>query len=338
MSYDEFGVPEVSATTASSANTLSQSNPQDFHDLHLFNPFGFTGYQSDNISGMYYAQARFYNPTIGRFTAEDPIKDQLNWYGYCRANPIAFIDPSGLAGCACGNGCENTVTPGQSNPTPTTPTPPAPTTPTPTRPPNACGQHTCRCPQPQATNQNNDSTGQASGTTTPIITQRDEWGAIDNIFVRFDEVVTTIVVHHTASGYLPGGSLAPVGGRDSGVYSVTQRVRNIDHGHDVTNGWGGVGYHFLIGYDGSIFQGRELYYRGRHARLGRPYDRDPTSIGIAFLGTLNYDNSATDAQIESFLWLIDYVREQVPTINRVEPHWEGRGYLGYWFQDLNLCD
>jgi len=80
MAYDEFGVPEVAASV------------QGFN-----NPFGFTGYQTDKISELYYAQARYYSPANGRFFAEDPIKDRLNWYGYCNANPVAFIDPTGLA-------------------------------------------------------------------------------------------------------------------------------------------------------------------------------------------------------------------------------------------------
>jgi len=79
MAYDEFGVPEIAAAA------------QCFN-----NPFGFTGYQTDKISELYYAQARYYSPTSGRFFAEDPIKDRFNWYGYCNANPIGFIDPTGL--------------------------------------------------------------------------------------------------------------------------------------------------------------------------------------------------------------------------------------------------
>ena len=59
-------------------------------------PFGFTGYMSDEISGLYYAQARYYEPNLGRFGAEDIIRDGLNWYGYCNGNPLRFIDPSGL--------------------------------------------------------------------------------------------------------------------------------------------------------------------------------------------------------------------------------------------------
>jgi len=33
---------------------------------------------------------------IGRFSAEDPIRDKFNWYGYCGGNPVNFIDPRGL--------------------------------------------------------------------------------------------------------------------------------------------------------------------------------------------------------------------------------------------------
>ena len=78
LAYDEFGVPDVTGNT------------QAFH-----NPFSFTGYQTDSISGLYYAQARYYDPIAGRFGAEDLIKDQFNWYGYCNGNPINQVDPDG---------------------------------------------------------------------------------------------------------------------------------------------------------------------------------------------------------------------------------------------------
>jgi len=37
-------------------------------------PFGYTRYRYDDISGTYFAQTREYQPEIGRFTAEDIIK------------------------------------------------------------------------------------------------------------------------------------------------------------------------------------------------------------------------------------------------------------------------
>ena len=45
---------------------------------------------------MYYAQARYYTPHTGRFFAEDPIKDQMNWYMYCNNEVLISTDPSGL--------------------------------------------------------------------------------------------------------------------------------------------------------------------------------------------------------------------------------------------------
>ena len=50
---------------------------------------------------MYYLRARYYNPSVGRFTSLDieegdisnPL--EMNRYVYCRNNPIKYIDPSG---------------------------------------------------------------------------------------------------------------------------------------------------------------------------------------------------------------------------------------------------
>lgn len=35
-------------------------------------------------------------PGTTRFSAEDPIKNGGNWYGYCGGNPLKYIDPLGL--------------------------------------------------------------------------------------------------------------------------------------------------------------------------------------------------------------------------------------------------
>jgi uncharacterized protein RhaS with RHS repeats len=45
-----------------------------------------------------YYRARYYDPKIGRFISEDPIKlaGGLNLYRYVRNNPTNLIDPSGL--------------------------------------------------------------------------------------------------------------------------------------------------------------------------------------------------------------------------------------------------
>ncbi len=61
------------------------------------NPFRYCAEYFDAETGSIYLRARYYNPTIGRFTSQDPIRDGLNWYSYCDGNPIAFADPFGLA-------------------------------------------------------------------------------------------------------------------------------------------------------------------------------------------------------------------------------------------------
>ena len=57
FAFDEFG------------SSLEEPNPNHF------NPFAFTGYRNDDIvlAGTYYAQAREYEPAIGRFTAQDTL-------------------------------------------------------------------------------------------------------------------------------------------------------------------------------------------------------------------------------------------------------------------------
>jgi RHS repeat-associated protein len=58
--------------------------------------YSYTGKQRDGETGLSYFNARFYDPAIGRFTAMDPIKDGVNWYVYCRNNPLRYVDPNGL--------------------------------------------------------------------------------------------------------------------------------------------------------------------------------------------------------------------------------------------------
>lgn len=56
----------------------------------------FTGKDMDFDTGLYYYNARWYDPGLGRFITEDPIKDGLNWYVYVASNPLRFVDPTGL--------------------------------------------------------------------------------------------------------------------------------------------------------------------------------------------------------------------------------------------------
>jgi RHS repeat-associated protein len=60
----------------------------------------FTGQRLDN-TGLYYYNARYYDPSIGRFISADTIvpnpanPQSLNRYSYCRNNPLKYIDSEG---------------------------------------------------------------------------------------------------------------------------------------------------------------------------------------------------------------------------------------------------
>ena len=47
-------------------------------------PFGYCSEYYDSESGNIYLRARYYNSETGRFISEDPAKDGVNWYVYCR--------------------------------------------------------------------------------------------------------------------------------------------------------------------------------------------------------------------------------------------------------------
>ncbi|QNU68451.1 RHS repeat-associated core domain-containing protein [Ruminiclostridium herbifermentans] len=60
----------------------------------------FSGYQYDE-TGLYYLNARMYDPKTARFLQEDTyLGDRsdtlsLNLYTYCANNPMIYYDPSG---------------------------------------------------------------------------------------------------------------------------------------------------------------------------------------------------------------------------------------------------
>lgn len=86
--YTDFG--EVSETKASGYS--------DF-----VNEIQYTGAIYDELTGLLYLNARFYDPSTGRFITQDSYRGEKNdedtWhlYAYCANNPINYVDPSGHA-------------------------------------------------------------------------------------------------------------------------------------------------------------------------------------------------------------------------------------------------
>ncbi|WP_434799146.1 RHS repeat domain-containing protein [Terrisporobacter vanillatitrophus] len=70
-------------------------------DENFYNEICYTGGIYDNKTGLYYLNARYYNPEDGRFLTEDTYRGEftdpssLHLYAYCVNNPISYTDPSG---------------------------------------------------------------------------------------------------------------------------------------------------------------------------------------------------------------------------------------------------
>lgn len=83
------------------ADLAAEGIPNPYEKQGEVQPFGYTGYRKDAVSGTYFAQAREYSSGIGRFTAEDVIRGNgavpitLNRYGYCWENPLRYNDRDG---------------------------------------------------------------------------------------------------------------------------------------------------------------------------------------------------------------------------------------------------
>lgn len=66
--------------------TVSTDSKEESHQ--------FSGKTQDK-TGLTYFGARYYDSEIGRFITSDPNFDGINWYVYCRNNPLIHIDPNG---------------------------------------------------------------------------------------------------------------------------------------------------------------------------------------------------------------------------------------------------
>jgi len=82
--YDAFGNLEPDGTSGNVNNNIT-----------------YAGYQYDKETGLYYLNARMYDPKIARFLQQDTYTGDLNdplslnLYTYCVNNPISYVDPTG---------------------------------------------------------------------------------------------------------------------------------------------------------------------------------------------------------------------------------------------------
>uniref|UniRef100_H3BXH0 Peptidoglycan recognition protein 5 n=1 Tax=Tetraodon nigroviridis TaxID=99883 RepID=H3BXH0_TETNG len=111
------------------------------------------------------------------------------------------------------------------------------------------------------------------------VISRAEWGAVPpKSRAELDGPARKAVVHHTALA------------KCSGLSGCRDLLRSIQRFHMDERGFDDIGYNFLVGCDGSVFQGRGWGVVGAHAK-GHNHD----SVGIAFMGNYNEDAPSSEA-------------------------------------------
>ena len=124
----------------------------------------------------------------------------------------------------------------------------------------------------------------SSGVAQPTVIPRSGWGANESL--RFDATgkeiwppafypVQKVIVHHTATQ------------NDDPDPAAT--IRSIYEYHAVTQGWGDIGYNFLIDEAGRIYEGR---YSRQYAPRESPTGEDLSGNGVTAAHTQGY-NSGT---------------------------------------------
>ncbi|XP_058790796.1 peptidoglycan-recognition protein SC2-like [Phymastichus coffea] len=97
-----------------------------------------------------------------------------------------------------------------------------------------------------------------------------------------------VIVSHTATGQC--NTLA----------RCKSIVHSIQDYHMGQNGWDDIGYNFLVGGDGNIYEGRGWDVQGAHTK-----NYNSKSIGLSFIGNFNKEQP-TDAQLEAAKSFLDY--------------------------------
>lgn len=107
----------------------------------------------------------------------------------------------------------------------------------------------------------------------PAIVSRKDWGARAPKSAYTPHTPQRLIIHHT---YQP----------NQAAYKGASTLRGIQNYHmdDPKTGWSDIGYHFLIGPEGIIYQGRPETAVGAHC------SPNTNSVGISIIG--NYDANA----------------------------------------------
>lgn len=105
---------------------------------------------------------------------------------------------------------------------------------------------------------------------------REQWGAKDATPNYSPQKPARIILHHSAT---------PLA-----VYKGVETIRTIQRYHQHHMGWQDIGYHYLIGPEGNIYEGRPSWAAGAHAK---GYNRH--TIGICVIGDYQAEKPTPEA-------------------------------------------
>lgn len=125
------------------------------------------------------------------------------------------------------------------------------------------------------------------GSGSPTIIPRAQWGAGPVQGSVSGHRPVSITLHHSQG---PNAS-----------YSGAGTVRGIQRYHQGTKGWADIGYHYLIGPDGQIFEGRKLELVGTHS------PPNPGRVGICMLGDFESADDLSPAALGALLDLMTWL-------------------------------
>lgn len=122
----------------------------------------------------------------------------------------------------------------------------------------------------------------------PEIVSRQEWGARPPKTGYTRHKPVHLVVHHTAIPNVHN-------------YAGAATVRGIQRSHQDDRKWNDIGYHFVIGPEGAIYQGRPEYVVGAHAQP------NTGKVGISLVGNYQDEDQLSDATRKSLIHLLAWL-------------------------------
>jgi hypothetical protein len=114
--------------------------------------------------------------------------------------------------------------------------------------------------------------GHTTAAAVAALMPRSAWGAAPPVVGRMVPMtaVQRLTIHH--SGMLS---------RSESVAETGELLRSIQKTHVGSNGWGDIGYHYLIDHNGRVWDGRPVEWQGAHAGNDAS---NRGNIGICLLG------------------------------------------------------